>query len=66
MGSGIRQALYMSAVSAIKSNPKVTEFYSRLRLAGKPAFVALTAVARKMLVILNAKMRLFYAGETVF
>ena len=36
-------------------------FYRRLRAAGKPAKVALTACMRKLLVILNAMVR---AGTT--
>jgi hypothetical protein len=37
-----------------------------IRAQEKPTKIVLTAVARKMLVILNSKMRLFYAGETIF
>ncbi|MCX5891945.1 MAG: IS110 family transposase, partial [Deltaproteobacteria bacterium] len=33
------------------------EFYQRLRQAGKPAKVALTACMRKILVILNAMLK---------
>ena len=32
-------------------------FYARLRAAGKPGKVALVAVARKLLTILNAMLR---------
>ena len=38
-------------------NPVLTGFYQRLRQAGKPPKVALTAVARKLLTILNAIIR---------
>jgi transposase len=62
----VRQALFMASISAVQSNDKVKDFYKRLRAHGKPAKVALTAVARKILVILNSKMRLFYAEKTVF
>lgn len=50
----VRGILYMAAMSAVRYNPKLREFYQRLRLAGKPPKVALTAAMRKLLVILNA------------
>lgn len=53
----VRQALYMAALVASRRNPVIREFYQRLRLAGKPAKVALTACMRKILVILNAMLK---------
>lgn len=53
----VRTVLYMGALSAMRWNPALRVFYERLRAAGKPAKVALTAVARKLLVLLNAMMR---------
>lgn len=53
----VRQALYMAALVAAHHNPVIMEFYQRLRLAGKPAKVALTACMRKILVILNAMLK---------
>jgi transposase len=53
----VRDALYMAALAAIRSNPSLSDFYKRLRSAGKPAKVALIAVARKLLTALNAMMR---------
>jgi transposase len=55
--AGVRTALYMAAVSATRCNPIIAALYRRLREAGKPAKVALTACMRKLLVILNAIMR---------
>ena len=54
----VRQALYMAAVASLtaKSSPFAT-FYKRLRDAGKPAKLALIAVARKLLVTINAIIR---------
>lgn len=49
----VRHVLYMAAVAAIKYNRLLSEFYQRLREAGKPASVALVAVMRKMLRVLN-------------
>ena len=51
----VRRALYMAALSASRSHLK--PFYRRLLAAGKPRKLALIAVARKLLTILNAMMR---------
>jgi transposase len=53
----VRDALYMAAVTAARSDPRIRIFYQRLRSAGKSAKVALIAVARKLLVIANALLR---------
>lgn len=53
----VRAALYMAALVASKCNPVIRAFYQRLRAAGKPAKVALTACMRKLLTILNAMAR---------
>ena len=53
----VRAALYMSALVASRHNPVIRAFYQRLRAAGKPAKVALTACMRTLLVTLNAMMR---------
>lgn len=49
----VRSALYMAALVASRHNPTIKAFYQRLRNAGKPAKVALTACMRKLLTILN-------------
>jgi len=53
----VRAVLYMGAIVAAKFNPVIRGFYQRLRAAGKPAKVALTACMRKLLIILNAMVR---------
>lgn len=53
----VRAALYMAALVASRCNPVIRAFYQRLRAAGKPAKVALTAGMRKLLTILNAIAR---------
>lgn len=53
----VRDALYMAAVAATRSHDRFSAIYRRLRAAGKPAKVALIAVARKLLVIANAVLR---------
>ena len=52
-----RWAVYMAALSASRHNPILKAFYQRLLAAGKPKMVALVAVARKLLTILNAMLR---------
>jgi transposase len=53
----LRAALYMAALSASRCNSVLKLFYQRLLSAGKPKMVALIAVARKILTILNAMLR---------
>lgn len=53
----VREALYMAAISAIRCNARFAEFYRRLRDAGKAAKLAIIAVARKLLIALNAMAR---------
>jgi transposase len=56
--AALRACLYMAAVAAARgSNPVIASFYKRLRLAGKPAKLALTACMRKLVVTLNAMLR---------
>jgi transposase len=53
----VRDALYMAALNAVRRVDPFKAFYAKLRNAGKPAKLALIAVARKLLTILNAMMR---------
>ena len=53
----VRDALYMAALNAIRRSGSFRTFYQRLRTAGKPAKLALIAVARKLLTTLNAMLR---------
>jgi transposase len=53
----LRRALYMAAISAMRFNPELRAFYTRLRTAGKAAKLAIIAVARKLLTIANAMVR---------
>ena len=53
----VRRALYMAALVAAHSNRQLKEFYQRLRAAGKPAKVALTAVMRKLIVLMNHTLK---------
>jgi len=55
--SAVRSASFMAALVASRHNPPLKDFYLRLICAGKPKMVALIAVARKLLTILNAILR---------
>jgi transposase len=52
-----RTAIFIAALSASRYNPVLRAFYQRLLAGGKPKMVALIAVARKVLTILNAMLR---------
>ena len=54
----IRNILYIVAVGMARGyNPVMERFYKRMRDAGKPAKVALVAVIRKIVVMLNAMIK---------
>jgi transposase len=53
----VRKALYMAALCASRLHPSLSAFYKRLREKGKPAKVALTAVMRKLLILLNFTLK---------
>ena len=55
--TAVRTALFMGAMVARRHNPVLKAFFGRLVAAGKPRMVALIAVARKLLTILNAILR---------
>ena len=55
--STARSAIFLAALSASRFNPVLRIFYQRLLAAGKPKMVALIAVARKILTMLNAMLR---------
>jgi transposase len=53
----VRRALFMGAMVAMRHNPVLKAFHERLIAAGKAKKVAIIAVARKLLVMLNAIVR---------
>lgn len=55
--AGVRTALYMAALVAVRFNPVIKTFYMRLLAAGKVKKVALVTCMRKLLTILNAMLR---------
>lgn len=53
----VRSALFIAAMVASRHNPSLKAFFDRLVSSGKPKLVAMVAVARKLLTILNAILR---------
>ena len=49
----VRCALYMAALSAVRHDAILRDFYARLCAAGKKPLVALTAAMRKLVELLN-------------
>jgi len=48
----LRQSVYMPAISAVKTNPKMKTYYDRMLEKGKPKKSGLIAVARKLLLLI--------------
>ncbi|GMT50209.1 MAG: IS110 family transposase [bacterium] len=64
--SGIREKLYMAALSAKQHNPVLLPFAQRLEQAGKEPKLVTTAVMRKLIIYLNLLIRdQFYSPEEV-
>jgi transposase len=55
--AGVRAALYMATLAAVRHNPVLRAFYGRLRAAGKAPKAAVVACMRKLVVMLNAMAR---------
>lgn len=55
--AAVRRVLYMAALAAVRHNTILKAFYQCLRANGKPAKVALTAVMRKLTVLLNRLLK---------
>src|SRR5882672_4485437 len=53
----LRSVLYMAAITAVRHNRVIKEFYERLRANQKPFKVAITACMRKLLAIINVMLR---------
>lgn len=53
----IKKGLFIAALSASRYHEKLRVFYERLLSQGKPKLVALVAVMRKLLLILNARCK---------
>lgn len=53
----VREALYMAALSASRFHPALSQTYQQMAANGKPRKLALIAIARKLLIRLNAKIK---------
>ncbi len=53
----VRRTLYMCAWAVIRHDSDMRRFYDRLRESGKPGYVSVVAVMRKILLQLNAVAR---------
>lgn len=53
----VRKALYMAALVATQHNPRMKAIYSKLLEKGKRKKVALVAIMRKMIIMLNAMVK---------
>jgi len=52
--AALRRVMYMATLTAIRCNPWLRPFYTRLRARGKTAKQALVACMRKLVVLLNS------------
>lgn len=53
----LRDALYMPAIVATRYNPDLKAQYQRMKAAGKPSKVAITAIMRKLIVLANTLVK---------
>lgn len=53
----IRRAMFMAALSAARHDQRLKAHYQSLLTRGKKPIVAITAIARKLIVIANAKLK---------
>lgn len=53
----VRRVLYMAALTATRYNPVLSAFYKRLCARGKPKKLALIAVARRLIELLNLMLK---------
>lgn len=60
----VKRALFLAAMAARRFHPELRSFYERLLQNGKQKMVALTAVMRKLITILNAKLRSLHPSLT--
>lgn len=52
-----RRLLYLASLTAVRKNKILRAFFLKLKAAGKPGKVALIAVARKLLTLLNSALK---------
>ena len=57
----VKKALFIAALVAVKFDEKMNLFYTNLTTRGKKKMVAITAVMRKIIITLNAKIKFLCA-----
>lgn len=57
----LRPVLFIAALTAVRGDNQLSQFYKRLLAAGKSKRLALVAVMRKIVVIANARLKELYA-----
>ncbi|SEG54943.1 transposase [Bosea lathyri] len=60
----VRRALYMAALAAIRTSSRFKTFYDTIRARSAAAKVAIIAVARKLITVLNAMLKTNTAFQT--
>ena len=60
----VKRMLFMCALVAISKNKDLKDFYLKLTGNGKMKMVALVAVMRKLLIIINNRCKAFYAQRS--
>lgn len=60
----VRRALYMAALSAMRTSPRFNAFYDGVLKRSAAPKVAIIAVARKLLTVLNAMLKTNTAFQT--
>lgn len=61
----VKKALFIAALVAIRYDKNLQAFYERLVSSGKKKMVAITAVMRKIIVILNAKIKEYLLEQSI-
>lgn len=59
----VKRALYLASLSAVRHHALLKVAYKELRAKGKPSKVALIAIARRLLVMLNAMLKEHYQQQ---
>ena len=62
----VRKALYMATIVATVHNPAIKAYHQKLKSMGKKGKIALIAAMRKLLIILNGRMKNYYNGLEVY
>lgn len=64
--AAVRKALYMATIVATVHNPAIRSYHQKLKRMDKKGKVALIAAMRKLLIILNGRMKNYYNGLEVY